>query len=60
MTEKHGKFFIIMGILIFLLSLYVVTKDPIIGGVGVLIGLWNMLMGYRTSKGKTFFTPKDE
>lgn len=60
MTEKHGKFFIIMGILIFLLSLYVISKDPIIGGVGVLIGLWNMFMGYRTSKGKTFFKSKDE
>ncbi|SFC64809.1 hypothetical protein SAMN04488102_11536 [Alkalibacterium subtropicum] len=60
MTEKHGKFFIIMGILIFLLSLYVITRDPIIGGVGILLGLWNMLMGYRTSKGKTFFKPKDE
>ncbi|GEK91571.1 hypothetical protein [Alkalibacterium kapii] len=60
MTEKHGKFFIIMGILIFLLSIYIVFKDPIIGGVGILIGLWNILMGYRTHKGKSFFESKDE
>ncbi|HAJ70088.1 MAG TPA: hypothetical protein DCO62_02505 [Alkalibacterium sp.] len=60
MTEKHGKFFIVMGILILVLSIYIVSKDPIIGGVGVLIGLWNIVMGYRTSKGKTFFPSDDD
>ncbi|OJF97075.1 hypothetical protein AX762_00510 [Alkalibacterium sp. 20] len=60
MTEKTGNFFIIMGILIFFLSLYVVFKDPFIGGISLIIGLWNIFIGYRTSKGKTFFKSKDE
>ncbi len=60
MTEKHGKFFMVMGVLIFILSVYVVTKDPIIGGVGLIIGLWNMFIGYRTYKGKPLFQSKDD
>jgi len=60
MTEKHGKFFIIMGTLIFLLSLFVVTRDPIIGGIGLIVGLWNIFMGYLTSKGKSLFKSKDD
>ncbi|MDZ7835474.1 MAG: hypothetical protein U5K84_09345 [Alkalibacterium sp.] len=60
MTEKHGKFFIYNGHPYFPALLFVVTRDPIIGGIGLIVGLWNIFMGYLTSKGKSLFKSKDD
>ncbi|MCC5895476.1 MAG: hypothetical protein JJU16_08465 [Alkalibacterium sp.] len=55
MGKKHGYFLLSMGVIILLLSLFIVIHDPIIGGTGILIGLWNIFIGIRTLRGKWFF-----
>ncbi|PRY84160.1 hypothetical protein [Alkalibacterium olivapovliticus] len=55
MTKKHGIFLLTMGIIILLLSGFIVLHDPIIGGIGILIGIWNIFIGIRGIKGKWFF-----
>lgn len=55
MGKKQGIYFLSMGIVILLLSFFIVFRDPIIGGAGILVGTWNVFIGIRTIKGKWFF-----
>lgn len=55
MGKNHGKFLLAVGILILSLSLFIVFRDPIIGGAGILVGIWNIFIGIRTIRGKWFF-----
>lgn len=55
MGKKHGIFLLSMGIIILLLSAFIVIHDPIVGGLGILVGIWNIFIGIRTIKGKWFF-----
>lgn len=55
MDKNQGKFLLIMGIVILALSIYLVTIDPLVGIIGLLVGVWNIFNGIRTLRGKMFF-----
>lgn len=60
MGKNHGKFLLIIGLVIVALSLYLVSIDPLIAGIGLLVGGWNVVNGILTLMGKSFFQSKDE
>ncbi|GAB2484874.1 hypothetical protein GCM10008929_07140 [Alkalibacterium psychrotolerans] len=55
MGKNHGIFLLVIGIIILLLSLFIVFHDPIVGGAGILVGVWNIFIGIRLLKGKWLF-----
>lgn len=54
MTDKRrGTILLVLSILILLLSAYAVTIDPLIGGVGLTVGLITLYNAYQAYKGIT-------
>lgn len=51
MHNHRAKVLLGMGILILLISLYVVTFDTLIGGVGITVGLVTLFNSYQEFKG---------
>lgn len=52
MTDKRRTIILlVMGVLILLLSIYAVTIDPLIGGVGITVGLITLYNAYMAHKG---------
>lgn len=60
MEKNQGVFLLIIGIVIIALSIYLLSIDPLIAGIGLLVGVWNVINGILTKMGKSFFQSKDK
>lgn len=54
MTDRRRTIiYLILGILILLFSIYVIGIDPLIGGIGIAVGLITLFNAYQAHKGLT-------
>lgn len=60
MEKNRGIFLLVIGIIIVSLSIYLLSIDPLIAGIGLIVGIWNVINGILTLMGKSFFQSKEE
>lgn len=53
MDNRRTKLLLGMGIIIILISIYVITFDPLVGSIGFAVGLVTLFNSYQESKGKS-------
>lgn len=51
MNRKNWKFFTVVGALLFIAGVIVWPNDPIIGILGVILGVYNVIKGIRLNRG---------
>lgn len=51
MKKSNGKFFVGIGILLIIAGIFIFPDDNIIGILGIVFGLYNLIKGVRLLKG---------
>jgi len=51
MKKNHGKFFIVIGLLLVIAGIIIYPDDNIIGVIGVGFGVYNVVKGIRLIRG---------
>lgn len=51
MKKNHGKFFIVIGLLLIIAGIIIYPDDNIIGVIGVGFGVYNVVKGIRLIRG---------
>jgi len=51
MKKSNGKFFVGIGILLIIAGILILPDDDIIGIIGIIFGLYNLIKGIRLLKG---------
>lgn len=51
MKKSNGKFFVGIGILLIIAGVFIFSDDSIIGAMGIIFGLYNVVKGIRLLRG---------
>ena len=51
MKKSNGKFFVVIGVLLVIAGLLIFPDDDIIGIIGIIFGLYNLVKGIRLLRG---------
>lgn len=51
MKKSNGKFFVVIGILLTIAGGIIFPDDPVIGVLGIIMGVYNIIKGIRLLRG---------
>lgn len=51
MKQTNGKFFLVIGILLLIAGIILFPDDPLIGVIGIFLGMYNVVKGFQLTRG---------